>query len=352
MSGGLVARGCTALAAVAVAVAPAASTLLAAPGVVRVAAPAGTAAWRADHRRLPDPVSADPVAVHDFLTAAGTAGQRELAAEYPGVVGDLDGAPAALRYAANRRAMDAAGPPYRGRAGRYLLFDPRGDGRVAQVFGDLATADRIAVLVPGASVRGANFWTGAGGRRFRSLSVQADGLYREGARYRPGRFAVIAWLGYETPKGVNAAEAREDLARAGAVALDRFVAGLVADRPRATVALLGHSYGSTVIGLAARRLPRQVTDIAVFGSPGMGVTDVTRLGTTARVWAGQSRRDWIRWVPGIRLFGLGHGTKPADPAFGARVFATADVSDHDHYLAPGTDSLSALARIAASGARP
>ncbi|GAB2818873.1 alpha/beta hydrolase family protein [Actinoallomurus bryophytorum] len=331
-------------------VAPAACTLAAAPGAVRVTAPAGTAAWRADGRHLPDPVTADPVTVHRFLAAAGTAEQRELAAEYPGVLGGLDGAPVASRYAANRRAMDAAGPPYRGRPGRYLLFDARGDGRVAQVFGDLRAADRIAVLVPGAGARGANFWTGVGGRRFRSPAVQAAGLYREAARYG-GRIAVIAWLGYETPKGIEAAEAREDLARAGAAALERFVAGLVAVRPGATVALLGHSYGSTVIGTAAPRLPAQVTDLAVFGSPGMGVHDVTGLGTSARVWAGQSARDWIRWVPGVQVFGLGHGTKPADPAFGAQVFPTADVTGHDHYLSPGTDSLTALARIAAYGGR-
>ena len=340
----------TALAAAAVTVAPAACTLAAAPGAVRVTAPVGTAAWRADGRHLPDPVTADPAAVHRFLAAAGTAEQRELAAEYPGVLGGLDGAPVAQRYAANRRAMDAAGPPYQGRQGRYLLFDPRDDGRVAQVFGDLRVADRIAVLVPGAGVRGANFWTGVGGRLFRSPAVQAAGLYREAARY-DGRIAVIAWLGYATPKGIQAAEVREDLARAGAAALERFVAGLAAVRPEATIALLGHSYGSTVIGAAAPRLPRQVTDIAVFGSPGMGVRDVTGLGTSARVWAGQSARDWIRWVPGVRLFGLGHGTKPADPAFGARVFPTAGVAGHDHYLSPGTDSLAALARIAAYGGR-
>jgi hypothetical protein len=59
--------------------------------------------------------------------------------------------------------------------------------------------------------------------------------------------------------------------------------------------------------------------------------------------------DWIRWVPGVRLFELGHGTRPTDRGFGARVFPTADVADHDHYLAPGTDSLTALAGIAATG---
>src|SRR5262245_56116144 len=59
----LVGRGRTALAALAVMVAPTAFTLLAAPSVVRAAPPVGTAVWRADPRHLPDPVSADPVAV-------------------------------------------------------------------------------------------------------------------------------------------------------------------------------------------------------------------------------------------------------------------------------------------------
>jgi hypothetical protein len=341
----------TALAAVVVAVAPTAGALLAAPGAVAVASGAGTAAWLADARHLPDPVSTDPAAVQRFLATVSPAQQRELVAAYPGVVGDLDGAPVALRYAANERAMRAAGAPYRDVAGQFLLFDPRGNGRVAQVFGDLSTADRVAVLVPGAGNRSANFWRGVGGRQFRSPATQAADLYRAATRYGPagGRLAVIAWLGYDTPQGMDEAEAREDLARTGAVALDRFVTGLTALRPAATIALLGHSYGSTVIGLAAPGLPRQVTDIAVFGSPGMGVDDVTQLHTAARVWAGQSDRDWIRWVPGVRLLGLGHGRKPTDPDFGARVFATADVADHDHYLAPGTDSLANLARIAASG---
>ncbi|MFD2469899.1 alpha/beta hydrolase [Amycolatopsis silviterrae] len=221
------------------------------------------------------------------------------------------------------------------------------DLSAAQVFGSPATADRIAILVPGVANRPDTFWTGVGGLRHRAPAVQAADLHRSAAEQGiADNFAVIAWLGYEPPGGVGIAAARQDLARAGAAALNRFVRGLLAVRPQATVALLGHSYGSTVLGLAAPDLPRQVTDLASFGSPGMGVRHVTQLRTTARVWAGQSSRDWIKWVPGVRFFGLGHGTKPADPAFGARVFATSDVADHDHYLSPGTDSLAALTRIA------
>ncbi|HEY3687280.1 MAG TPA: alpha/beta hydrolase [Streptosporangiaceae bacterium] len=342
-----------ALVAGVVALGPAAGTLLAAPAAVRAEAPAGAGAWRADPRGLPDPVGAGPREVRRFWAGAGGGERRALTAAYPGVVGCLDGTPVRLRYAANARAMRAAGAPYRDAAGQYLLFDARGAGRVAEVFGDLAAADRIAVLVPGAGDHGTNFWRGVGGKRFRSPAVQARDLYAAGTAdmgaARAERFAVVAWLGYAPPRALDQAAFREDRARDGARALVRFVRGLAVVRPRATVALLGHSYGSTVIGLAARRLPARVTDIAAFGSPGMGVPDARALGTRARVWAAESPRDVMRWVPGVRVLGLGHGTKPADPSFGARVFATGDV-DHDHYLAPGTVSLRHLARIAAEGA--
>ena len=74
------------------------------------------------------------------------------------------------------------------------------------------------------------------------------------------------------------------------------------------VALLCHSYGSVVCGLAAPHLP--VTDIAVFGSPGMDASSVRSLHTTARVWAGREAGDWIRDVPHVRLLGMGFGAGP------------------------------------------
>ncbi|WP_221321265.1 alpha/beta hydrolase [Actinoplanes sp. L3-i22] len=330
------------LAITAIIVTPSAGTALAAPTTAPALPPAGTAAWRADRRALPDPVTAEPAVVHARLAAASPAERRDLVAEFPAVLGNLDGAPVELRYAANERAMRASGFDHP--AGDYLLFDPRGRGRIAQVFGDLATARRIVVLVPGMSNRLANFWTGVGGRSYRSTALQAADLQRAAG----SGVAVIAWLGYDTPQGV-AEGARDGLARAGAAALIRLVDGLLAVRPEATVALFGHSYGSTVIGRAAARLPARVTDIAVFASPGMGVDRAADLGTGARIWAGQSARDWVRWVPAVRVAGLGHGARPTAAGFGARVFATADVPDHDHYLAPGTDSLAALAAIAGGG---
>ncbi len=295
----------------------------------------------------------EPETVRHLVATLRPSESRALALEHPTVVGALDGAPPELRYLANRRAMHLARCGDQHSREGVLLFSARGGGRVAQVFGDLATAERVAVLCPGAGNRGSNFWTGLGGLRHRSPALQAARVYDAVCAGGPeaARVAVIAWLGYDTPAGLGVDVARAVLARAGAVALRRLVAGLVVTSPGATIVLLGHSYGSVVIGAAASHLPRQVTDLVVFGSPGMGVRNAGELRTSARVWAGQARRDWVRWVPGLRLLGVGHGTKPAHPAFGASALSTADVPDHDHYLSPGTDALAHVARIVGWAAR-
>jgi Alpha/beta hydrolase len=100
-----------------------------------------------------------------------------------------------------------------------------------------------------------------------------------------------------------------------------------------------------VTGLAAAGLPPQVTDLVVVGSPGMGVSRAADLHTPARVWAGQAAQDWIDWVPAYKMWGAGHGTLPAAPGFGARVFGTGGVIDHDHYLTAGTQSLGNIVSI-------
>ena len=261
------------------------------------------------------------------------------------------GNPAALSriYDVNRAAMRAAGTPFSkwtGQGRQFLAFDPRGDGRVVEVFGDLATADRIAVLVPGVSTTAHNFNTGLDDVRDRAPAVQARALYDATRAAAPGQHvAVIAWLGYDAPQGLGRTAAREELARAGAISLDSFTQDLATMRPNARVTVIGHSYGSVVAGLAAADLPSQVKDLVVVGSPGMGVSRAADLHTAAHVWAGQSAQDWINWVPALRVWGAGHGTLPTTPGFGDSVFGTSGVIDHDHYLAPGTQSLGNIVHI-------
>src|SRR5690349_9338111 len=72
---------------------------------------------------------------------------------------------------------------------------------VVFVAGDLATATRIAVLVPGSDTTPANFHRGLGGVQRRSPAWQARQL---AAAAGPGT-AAVAWLGYETPHGIGRA---------------------------------------------------------------------------------------------------------------------------------------------------
>lgn len=281
-----------------------------------------------------------------FTPGAAIAGQSGLNVWHPD---PQDPAALTRLYAANQRAMQTAGAPYAqwaGHGSQFLAFDPYGDGRIIEVFGDLATADRIAVLVPGVANRADNFNTGLGGVAARAPAVQARALYDATRAASPkGHEAVIAWLGYDAPQGVGRSAAREELARAGAISLDQFAKDLGIIRPNARVTVIGHSYGSVVAGLAAADLPAQVKDLVVVGSPGMGVSRAADLHTSAHVWAGQSAQDWIDWVPAFQVWGAGHGTIPTTPGFGDTVFGTRGVIDHDHYLAPGTQSLANIVEI-------
>ena len=85
--------------------------------------------------------------------------------------------------------------------------------------------------------------------------------------------------------------------------------------------------------------------VAVIGSPGMGVTRAADLHTSARIWAVQSVQDWIYWIPAFQVWGTGHGRTPTTQGFGDRVFGTGGVSDHDHYLSSGTQSLANIVEI-------
>jgi Alpha/beta hydrolase len=281
----------------------------------------------------------------------GTAAARSPGAAAPPPPPAFTPAGLAARYAADARAIAGAaraaaraGDGARARAlaamrGRqFLFFDPRGQGEAAEVLGDLATARRVAILVPGSDTSLATF----GSRGTASPAGAARALLAQARRLDPAAsLAVIAWLGYPAPRTVSPAVLTSGDAGQGAAALRPLVTGLASRG--AQVALLCHSYGTVVCGLAAPGLP--VTDIAVVGSPGMDAASARALRTAARVWAGRGSGDWIRDVPHVRLLGLGFGPDPAGPAFGARLFA-AGRGGHSDYFRPGGASLRNLARIA------
>ncbi|MFD3655479.1 alpha/beta hydrolase [Streptomyces sp. NPDC058620] len=291
------------------------------------------------------------VAASVAVPVSGAAGPAAVPAPAPADLGPLGPAtPAALgeRYAASRtdiRAAErtAAGHGDRRRAAvlrtladpdrRFLSFDGRDGGRTTEVFGDLAHALRIAVLVPGSDTSLDSY-----GR----LGAGAEALRRElgeGA-------AVVAWLGYKTPGTASRQILTDRSAVAAAPRLADFVRELSAAVPGSRTTLLCHSYGSVVCARAAADLP--VAGIVLYGSPGTGARNVESLHTDATVWAGRSADDWIADVPHGRLplgfATVGFGADPMAPAFGARVF-DAGPGGHSDYLRPGSVPLRNMARI-------
>ncbi len=296
-----------------------------------------------------------------LVTTAGTSRAEPYAA--PGPLPAITAGTLPARYAAEHRAIAAARGTAR-RVGdraraaaldaflrpgrRFLSFDPRGGGQAAETLGDLTTARRVAVLVPGADTTLGAFdarpgrpWATPGGGA-RALSAQAD---RDGS----GRgLAVVAWLGYAAPRMLSGGVLTDVRAGQGAVELRRFLAALHRVNPAADVALLCHSYGSVVCGRAARgpgfAAGSRVSDVALYGSPGTTAWSAAAFGP-ARVWAGRGRTDWMEDVPHVRFLGVGLGRDPVSPAFGARSFA-AGPGGHSDYLRPGSPSLRNLTAIA------
>ncbi|MFF8292452.1 alpha/beta hydrolase [Streptomyces sp. NPDC016309] len=337
------------------------------PGEPREAA---LAAWRDDRigtRDLPDPAS-PPSVLAAFFGSLSPRQRDRLAAEHPLVVGNLDGVPVTVRYRANRHALRAALEAERKRVedGRLspeghleavrrthrfaslmradrqvLAFDPSGKGRVAEVFGDLDRAEHVSVVVPGVDTNLLTFQKTA--RKYSAPAGMAESLYAAERAASPAtRTAVIAWADYTAPVGVGMDAAIGRLAETGANRLVGLTSALPGD---SRVALFCHSYGSVVCGVAARRLPSRVVDVAVAGSPGMRAETASALGTGARVWAMRDADDWIAGVPYLEVGGLGHGADPVAPEFGARVLSAAGAVGHAGYFEPGTESLRNFADI-------
>lgn len=242
--------------------------------------------------------------------------------------------------AVGQSITDGAPVEVPGPAATVLSRSDQGQGRVVEAFGDVRRARHVAVIVPGVGWSAALLSDERGAGR-RHPAVQARSLLAEMQKRSPGTpAAVVVWLDYDPPSGLDAEAARSERAIAGAPRLVSFVDNLPA---AATVTLVCHSYGSVVCGHAAPQL--DVAAMVVIGSPGMDVATRADLHTPATVWAGIAREDPIGVVPHTRVNGFGHAADPTDPAFGAKALPTKGARGHNGYLVVGTDSLRAVAQI-------
>ena len=205
------------------------------------------------------------------------------------------------------------------------------EGRGAIALGNPDIAGHVATYVPG---------TSSGLPSLGGDMERAEFLLTAANRLNDGDNAVVTWVGYNAPPELPDA-ASAVYAEAGAPRLDSFQDGLRAAHEGAPSlnTVIGHSYGSTVIGHAMSDGNSLAVDNVVFaGSPGVGhgvngvgelsLDNVDPTSNNERIFATAASSDPVTWigdgVDGIRVaasvFGLptgelGHGADPTNPSF-------------------------------------
>lgn len=332
-------------------------------------------------------VGADPATVKAWWDSLTADQRRFVLAEYPELVGNLDGVPATARDVANRIVLDRDADQLRervdqlnareqhiramvqsgqgrqlypnsdnpvgaalaelerideerradegklkgiaiinkrlddhspGQQAAYLIgFSTADQGRAIVSIGNPDEADNVLTYVPG---------TGAELSKVRGDLARAEYMADDANRIDPSkRTAAILWLGYDAPDDILPDAAERGYADDARSDLRRFQDGLrtTHDGEPSHNVVLGHSYGSTVVGhTAAGRL--DADDLIFVGSPGVGVDSARELNINgdsgAHVWASTAKNDVIQ-VAGLDDY-LIHGENPNSAGFGGRMFTS------------------------------
>jgi uncharacterized protein YukE len=250
--------------------------------------------------------------------------------------------------AAAQRIQDAEGlAQQHGIDDTYVLsYDPDGPGRkegtLAIAFGNPDTADNVAVVVPGTTTTLANgFPNGSAADLWTQMHGAAPGSQN----------STIAWLGYDAPTwDLSVASSHNAVEGGHLLAADVDGYRAAAQGPQ-HVTVIGHSYGSTVVGYAGMD-GLAADDIAFVGSPGVGASNADQFPMGHdHVWAGAAEHDPIVDLTSGDWFTKdGSSVGPYDSSFDANVFGTKDdtslLGAHSNYYNPGSESLQNLGNIA------
>jgi hypothetical protein len=229
-------------------------------------------------------------------------------------------------------------------------FDTQGSGHAVFCVGDPTKAKNLAITVPGTGTDLS--WSDTYIDIADKTRVEADSIGGP-----TDDTASIYWQGYTAPPSILPDAAYQNWADTGQAQLARFVAGLsTATNPNAHLTVVGHSYGSTVVGLAAARSGMHPNDIVFLASPGVGVDNASELGLDPKhVWAGHIEGDPINYSPPLDPFRWSpfdpherYGTDPTDPSFGGeQIWCQNNPLDPANHMAYWDDGSSSLHNIGA-----
>ncbi|MFJ7248159.1 alpha/beta hydrolase [Kitasatospora sp. NPDC098652] len=182
----------------------------------------------------------------------------------------------------------------------------------------------------------------------------------------------ITWVGYDAPQSIVPEAAVDIFARGAEDKLHSFETGLRAthEGKPSNNTILGHSYGTTVVGYTLRDKGLPVDNVVLIASPGAGVEHARDLGVApSHVFAAQGDIDRIKNAPPESWEGfasnldnnigstlgivgnpdhhLSFGRDPSVPQFGAQIIPTGPGTDHSAYWNQRSPSLVAMGQIIA-----
>ncbi|WIX79374.1 alpha/beta hydrolase [Amycolatopsis carbonis] len=279
-----------------------------------------------------------------------TTSQGTILRDNPDLVRNLDGVPVKDRDAANRvvlqremtrlqkdpsddakaklrgltdinNRLNDTGP---GKPQAYLVqLDTSGDGKAVVAAGNPDTATDVATYVPG---------TGSELSKIGGDLGRSDKMWQSATMAGSPSPSVITWVGYDAPDELWDA-ASQSYADNGKADLSKFEEGLRASHDGAPShnTVLGHSYGTTVVGHAARDGGLDADELVFVASPGVGVDHANQLHldgvpqdqVAQHVHSTVAEHDMIK----ITNVGVaGHdplGPSPTGTGFGGQVFDSA-----------------------------
>ncbi len=180
--------------------------------------------------------------------------------------------------------------------------------------------------------------------------------------------AVITWAGYDAPQSILPDAGTEGFANNAAPRLDRFQDGLAAAHnpdQQMNSTVIGHSYGTTVVGHTARDAGLAADNVVFVASPGVGVEHTQQLHLDgvpknqvgSHVYATSAITDPIPAATNLH-HPVGDaidplGPDPTDSRFGGHTFdsnPTSPITSHSDYWNRDSKSLIGMGNIIAGRA--
>ncbi|MFF4591747.1 alpha/beta hydrolase [Amycolatopsis sp. NPDC001319] len=220
---------------------------------------------------LPEPPpNATPSQNAAWWATLSNAGRDILIRDRPGAIGAMDGLPATDRDRANRVVLNRDYADLQHQRAYLLGINPANSGQAIVAIGNPDTAVNVATYVPG---------TTAGLNDGMSTDIyRSDSMMHMATQMGSPSTSVITWVGYDAPQSIIPDAASTSFADKAEPSLRNFQDGLgAAHQGPMNATVIGHSYGTTVVGQTARDLGLPASNVVMVASPGVGVEHANQL---------------------------------------------------------------------------